>query len=61
MTSVASWTGRRPRVDAVGDSQFGLLLGASGCCCGGSVSCRVEPSRVGRRIQVDLMQRRLVQ
>lgn len=23
MTSDASWTGRRPRVDVVGDSQFG--------------------------------------
>lgn len=60
MTSDASWTGRRTRVDAVGDSQCGCCW----CCCGGGVSCRVESSRVESswcRIQVDLMQRRLAQ
>lgn len=45
MTSDASWTGRRPRVDVVGDSQFGrcwVLLRRRRV-----VSCRVESSRVG--------------
>lgn len=57
MTSDASWTGRRPRVDVVGDSQFGrcwVLLRRRRV-----VSSRVESSWC--RVQVDLMQRRLAQ